>query len=274
MILIDGDKIVYSVGFATNKKDCDPEPIENALYLVKQIMRSIFSELGNDDYRLFLTSSDKSNYRFALAKTVQGSYVGYKGNRDPTQNQNMRPKPVHYDAIRDYMEKYWKAEMISNMEADDALGIYSDPESTILAHVDKDINMIPGWHYNIDTKEKYYVEDGEPLRLSDKNKILGGGWRFFYAQMLQGDSSDNIPGVPQHGPKRIITGFKKSGWEGINKYTQEEDVVQQVFDLYKREFQEEAKARFLEVADLLWIQRVENVYKSEWLKEIIDVLQE
>lgn len=270
--LIDGDKIVYSVGFATSRKDAEPEPVENALYLVKKTLQSIINKF-NGEYRLFLTSADHSNFRFDIAKTTQGRWSGYKGNRDPRVNPNAPGKPLHYEAIREYMIKHWEAEVISGMEADDALCIHQDPERTIMCHEDKDLNMMYGWHYNIRTHEIEWYEDGDLLELNEKGKIKGGGWRFFYAQMLMGDTSDNIPGVPGLGPKRIVQGYEKMFWEGINLHTEEKDVALQIFNCYNQNLDgspSEIYERYLEVADLLWMLRVPEKRKSTQLKEWIE----
>lgn len=200
---IDGDIICYSVGFASEhrqyvvggvsfqyKKDAlafceehdipaediiqttDPEPVEHALSSVKRMIANICESAECDDYTVFLTGSD--NYREELA-TIRP----YKGNRDA-------PKPYHYAAIKEYLLSVQNAVVCEGQEADDAMSIAAmqDPHGTVICTIDKDLNGTPGWHYNWNSPPLYFVEEDEANR-------------FFYMQLLTGDSTDNIPGLFQ-----------------------------------------------------------------------------
>ena len=95
--------------------------------------------------RLFLTSSDKSNFRFNVVETEGPRGMGYKAGRPP--------RPIHYQAARDYLiNKCGAEEVYMDMEADDALCMYQT-EDTIATHIDKDINMVVGRHLNWVTME-------------------------------------------------------------------------------------------------------------------------
>ena len=73
-------------------------------------------------------------------------------------------------------------------EADDYVSIYSyqaleEGKLPVVCHIDKDLNMIPGWHYNFKKEEFYYISPEE-------------SFTFMCRQLLSGDmSSDNIPGL-------------------------------------------------------------------------------
>jgi len=244
--LVDGDIICYRSGFAGNDK------LEASLGNAKLIVKGIIADLDVVDYQIYLTANDKSNFRYTTATTKE-----YKGNRKDS------PRPKFYEEIREYLIKNWGAEVISGQEADDALGI-NQTEETILCSVDKDLNMIPGWHYNFVRKEKYYVDDDDPLNFSveyrGKRKVYKldrGGIKWFYAQMLLGDVGDNIPGVKGFGPVAVDKALKDC-------YT-EEEMIEVVWNTYKEHGL--TKERFLEVADLLWIRRVPNQVKSEELQK-------
>src|SRR5690606_23836840 len=110
----------------------------------------------------------------------------YKGNRDKTH------KPKYAAQIRDYLVNVHGAELVVGQESDDAIGIaqmQAPAGSTIIVSTDKDMDMIPGYHYNWVKGEEYFVEQED----ADK---------FLFWQMLVGDPTDNIPGIRRVGTKR------------------------------------------------------------------------
>lgn len=169
-VLLDGDILTYRIGFTTEQ---DEEWVAAAR--IDDLIISILADCETDSYRVFLTSTDKSNFRYTL-------YPEYKANRTAA-------KPIHYEFIRKYLQDEYKAEVVYGEEADDALG-YNQTETTIIASIDKDLLMIPGKHYNFVKKEFYNISKQE-------------GLYNFYWQLLNGDTGDNIPGCPGIGPKKI-----------------------------------------------------------------------
>ena len=174
-LLIDGDVIVYRIGFATQHKDEDGEvvadPLAYALHSVKVYINGMIKKTKASKSRLFLTG--KGNFRL----TVDSEY---KANRKDTA------KPIHYQAIRDYMVKHLGAEVIEGIEADDKLAL-CQTEDTMIATIDKDLLMVAGKHYNFVTGVYRDVTQEE-------------GNRWFYTQMLIGDKVDNIIGLKGIGP--------------------------------------------------------------------------
>lgn len=168
--LIDGDILTYRIGFTTQEEESWV-----AFARIDELILSILADTGAKEYKVFLTSTDKSNFRYQI-------YPEYKGNRKA-------PKPIHYEDIRKYLVEVHEAEIIYGEEADDALG-YNQTEETIICSIDKDLLMIPGKHYNFVKKELYNISKQE-------------GLYNFYWQLLNGDIGDNIPGCPGVGPKKI-----------------------------------------------------------------------
>ncbi len=167
------------------------EPIENALHSLKMQINLIKNSMLTNDVHIYLTGKD--NFRIEL-------YPEYKANRaDAT-------KPYHYEGLRYYLTNYWDTHVVDGIEADDALGILqckanegnpltidAQPAS-VLCSIDKDLKMIPGWHFNWTTGEYDFVSPEQ-------------GIRNFYQQVLTGDSTDNIPGIYKIGPvkaKKIL----------------------------------------------------------------------
>lgn len=220
------------------------EPVENALFVCRRQIESILEATKATSHTIFLSANDGSNFRYAVAKIPGPHGAGYKAGRPE--------KPKYYEDIRNYLLEEWEADEIFEMEADDALGIYQT-EDTIACHQDKDIDMIPGNHYNFVTKEFYNAWDVGELYL-DKNKIKGVGVKWFYAQLLLGDNTDNIPGVKRYGPKTVYNLLKDLDTE--------EELLSAVWKVYKKKFKKEALDRIEEVANLLWILRTKEDNKG------------
>lgn len=158
--LIDGDIVTYRCAAANEQSD------ENiACWQAGEMIRRILHETNSFEPRVFLTGSN--NFRFDL-------YPEYKANRKDMQ------RPRHYAAVREYLCIEWGASVTDGYEADDAMGMEQE-ENTIICSIDKDMLMIPGWHYNFVKQIQKYVT---PLE----------GLRHLYKQAILGDKADNIPG--------------------------------------------------------------------------------
>lgn len=219
--LIDADVIRYAVGYVAAG-----EPVANCLHSVKMMIGDIVKNAGCDEYVCFLTG--QGNFRDDIA-TIRP----YKGNRT-------QPKPDHYDAITNYIMEHQNGEMVCGMEADDAMGItqFADYHigsegSTVIATIDKDLDQIPGWHYNWKRNSLYSVTMDE----ADK---------FFYTQLLTGDTVDNIQGVPGLG--------KVGAAKIIAACTTEEDMYWAAVCEYSKKYDKPMEA-LIENARLLWILR-------------------
>jgi hypothetical protein len=198
---IDADAFLWEFGSAT---DSEGRPVRWP-FLQARIqgrIASIVQATGADTYQLYLTSTDKSNFRFELA-TIKP----YKGNRSDV------PIPFHYNRIRKFLIKNRGAKEVFGMEADDALSIASWDAykeslrlsaktgitvlpNVILASRDKDLDMVPGFHYswqcgNQEEKSVWFQSELEGLKC-------------FYKQLLTGDATDNIPGLYNVGKKSSL----------------------------------------------------------------------
>jgi 5'-3' exonuclease len=164
--LIDGDIVTFRSAFSA--EDEEEDWIANAR--AGNLIEEICDETDSGEIKVWL--SGKNNFRYTV-------YPEYKANRRDMS------RPKWELTVKDYLVSHWKAQYTDGHEADDALG-YSQTENTIICTTDKDLNMIPGWHYNFVQRKKYFVSDFEAIS-------------FFYQQMLIGDPVDNIKGVPGIG---------------------------------------------------------------------------
>ena len=195
-VVIDGDQLVYAAGFA-----CKDEPISHACQMVKKGLEKVLSDCGTEEYELYIGGT--GNFREEVAITK-----GYKANRTAA-------RPLHYEEIRDYMQRTWGAVTVDGMEVDDKVSmlLYEDfkehgEEGTIiLSSPDKDLNNTPGWHYNPRTREVRYINAVQAMR-------------HFWYQMLCGDTVDNIQGLPR-GTNELITryGLSKVCLRGVGAGT-------------------------------------------------------
>lgn len=218
LALIDGDILVYRVGFSTNEPDEEKFALSRMGNFVDRLIRLE----GIETYEGYLTG--KNNYRSEIA-TEQA----YKGNRKDAR------KPVHYDSLREYLISKWGFTVVNGQEADDAMGIkaYELPEdSSCIMTIDKDLDMIRGWHYNFVKEDLYYVTEKEAI----KN---------FYIQILTGDRVDNIPGIKGIGPVKA----KKI----LENCTTEKSLFKAVSEKYDHDID-----KLTERGRLLWIRRKEK----------------
>lgn len=215
--LIDADFLVYRIGFTT-ENDTQAEAEARLTELLTDI---VYFKLKAEDYKAYITG--KSNFRFDIAVTHP-----YKGNRKDFV------KPKHYEALRSRLIRLG-AVVTEGEEADDAVGIECCKANYWMVHQDKDLNQLPGWHYNPVKGEKYYVTEFE-------------GLKSFYKQLLMGDRVDNIVCLKGIGTVKADKILKDC--------TTEIELYQAVSEAYEKT--EEPAERLLENARLLWLRRTEG----------------
>ena len=222
---IDGDVVLYSVAFAA--KD---DPISYACNSVRSALQNIMDAVGAEGAEVYLTGGDNYRHQYAMPE------YPYKGNRSGD-------KPEHFVELRKFMIDSLGAVVAEGEEADDLLGIDAVQRGHGIATIDKDLWGVPGWHYNFKRKELSEVspEDAD---------------RFFYQQLLTGDSTDNIPGLYK------MTG-KKATQKVLNPIG-EMTYVQEMYD-YVHKVYTSALPCYADVHDLLlgigrllWIRRQEG----------------
>jgi hypothetical protein len=232
-----------ATGWVNGETDCfsivpevQIEPLEYCLHSVKQTVRSIYEALNTNKFTLYL--SGENNFRKELNPE-------YKANRDPLH------KPAYYNEITEYLIKHWDAQVVNRIEADDAMAIeqwrawYDGyPEKTVICTIDKDLDQIPGWHYNFVQRRKYWITEFE-------------GLRNFYTQLLVGDRADNIQGVYGLGEKTVAKLF-----QNVDTEIMLWDIV---YTQYKKAYPDLLEDDLMKViklnADMLWILRYPQ---DEW----------
>jgi hypothetical protein len=155
------------------------EPVEYALQTVKNHISGIKKKLGVDNYYGYIGRGD--SWRVGASTILE-----YKGDR----KNNL--KPLLLDEIEDYLLKHHNAIEVRNKEADDqcVIDCYQN-DSHILCGVDKDYNGSEVTFFNVDKSDKpLRIRGLGSLWLDDKSSVRGIGRKFFYHQIMSGDSSD------------------------------------------------------------------------------------
>lgn len=163
--LVDGDLLVYRIGFTTEDVD-----VGIAKWRLSELLKTILEGVQATEFQVYLTASNDGT---AFRKQA---YSEYKANRKA-------PRPIHYEALRYHLVTEHGASVSTTIEADDAIGIDAgNTPDCVIVSIDKDLLQIPGRHYNF-VKQQFTTVNNH------------SGIRFFYKQLLMGDKADNIKGV-------------------------------------------------------------------------------
>ena len=213
LAIIDGDILRYEIGFAAEasvKYAAQDEAVLPTFEYVRELLErrieEIMEETECEEYKLYITEGE--SFRYEVAKTVP-----YKGTR---KNQ----KPWHFKNLTVYMIHNMNTEVVDNgLEADDAMAMAAmrDGEGSVLCSRDKDLRQVPCNFYSWELGSQPRVG---PIRIGytgelqmDGKKLFGTGGLWLQAQMLMGDSADNIPGLPGVGPVRAYNLLKDCSLE-------------------------------------------------------------
>lgn len=205
--LLDTDCVAYWAAAG-----CDDMPVAAVYRKVRDRIEGICDQIQTDDIRCYLTGPN--NFRDLIA-----TYQTYKGNRYDRDGKRTKPQPKWLKEARQFIMEQFNGILCEGQEADDALAMAqveinaSQDSHSIISSIDKDLRIVPGLHHDMNSG---YVEEITKLgylKLDDKKKLRGGGLKFFYAQLLMGDSADWIPGLPKVTPwmKETFNGIKRLG---------------------------------------------------------------
>lgn len=205
--LIDADNVAFAC--AASAEDSE---LWVATSRADQMIENILHQSGSTEYELWLTGG--KNFRYTV-------YPEYKANRADSY------RPKWEKETKQHMRDKWQANTTDGIEADDMLGIRATElgDSSILIHLDKDINQIPGMHYNWElTRKGTIVREWKKYYVTPEE-----GNYFFYYQLLTGDPTDNIKGVSGIGPKKAAALLDNHGphewYEAIRDcYSSEEEL--------------------------------------------------
>ena len=167
-LLIDGDVFVFRCAYnAQEQVDWGNGLISSwvdtfkAQRMLKRTLTNLKEKLNAED--MIIALSSPVSFRKSLAPS-------YKENR------LFREPLLAYKSLRDFIKKSYASQELSGLEGDDVLGILAtspEQKDTIIISLDKDLQQIPGKHYNIDKPDQGVTE------VTSHQATL-----FFYTQIL------------------------------------------------------------------------------------------
>lgn len=250
ILLVDGDALAYST--AGN----DSTPIGVARHNLMDRVAAAKAIAGADGVRILTTArSSHKGFRFAVARRKP-----YQGHRQGGH------RPKNWEGLRTMLENGTipDVELTTIAEADDLFGKYATefgPENVVIHTEDKDMRMVPGWHLDWQTNTMHFVPEGT-WELEHNGKVYGRKW--FWLQMLQGDTADNIPGLPNLHPDNRPAGRvgPKTAEAMLARASNEREAQLIVGDAYREYYDmPDYRVELLEQGILLWMRRDQH---SSW----------
>lgn len=171
VLAVDGDIIAYKTAAV-----CEDHFEGACEAIVDSTLREIATDTGISAMRIYL--SGERNFRYDVAVTKP-----YKGNRATMV------RPQYLETTKQYMADKYGAVRVDGYEADDAIATDMTVNGAVHCGIDKDILQVAGEHYN------YIKKEWTTITPDDAELIL-------YRQILMGDNSDNVPGLPRVGEKK------------------------------------------------------------------------
>jgi len=151
--LIDGDLVAFRCAASVEPNGEE----EIAVLRCDRLMMELLHSTSSDAYNCFLTGSN--NFR----RKVNPEYKANRKDKEP---------PRFLQQCREFLIKEWNAQVSDGCEADDLLGIYQQKEDTKIISLDKDLLMVPGWHYNWLHSDTTFTTPLDGLRKFYKQMML------------------------------------------------------------------------------------------------------
>nr|DAR13904.1 MAG TPA: Exodeoxyribonuclease [Caudoviricetes sp.] len=198
ILLMDGDGACYQAAFSV-------KTLPTAIKRVQQDVLTKMFMAGCGRARVHLTAKGNRKAergRVRAAKPYQGSRKG-------------KPKPPLLEPLREALAASGGLPEVSfilqtEVEADDAIIMdsYTFKHNGVVVSPDKDLRQTIHPWYDIGTG---LVDEGASpgwlglvdMERTGTQKLVGRGMEFFWAQMLMGDTADNVAGLTRYEGKTI-----------------------------------------------------------------------
>ena len=186
LILIDGNSYIHRAFHAIPRLTDSRGNAVNAVFgFMKMLKKVIADEAPSHVFVAF--DHKKPTFRHK-------DFKAYKAHREAIDPELAQQFPRVFKVLGALNMKCLDYE---GFEADDIIGLLHRGDSVCVGQ-DKDLLTVPGLHYNYRVKEYEDVSEEQALR-------------YFYGQMLTGDSADNIPGLSNTSAEtRTAFGLRKA----------------------------------------------------------------
>jgi 5'-3' exonuclease len=188
--IIDADSILFAI--CVDKKQDDYQ-IAHFGAQAERSLNDVIEEFNNYFLKILMDSGCIQYVAFLTAGSHRYSfYPEYKANRKKLE------KPRFLKELTAYAIETLGFCRVDGYEADDLVNMCKEQlgDNTLLVHTDKDLDQIPGNHFNYKKPEFYDIsEDTAQLNL--------------WTQVITGDSIDNIKGIPGKGSAFAAKVFKQ-----------------------------------------------------------------
>ena len=232
---IDADSIVYRIALKTDIS------LKKAMEYYDRAIEEIQWETCSG--RVYVALKGEGNFRY----DIEPDYKGQRKVSNVDEAVVERRKDLNEYA---YSLGHFKSD---NCEADDVVSIWAQQsldakEHYVIAHIDKDIDMVEGWHYNFTKETLYYICKDQ-------------GYRKMCLQMLTGDSTDNIQGLVGIGPKKA---------EKLLADVPQPDMLDKVREAWEEAHPEDWQERLEVCWNLLYMRRTWDGFKRLTIKDTLE----
>lgn len=261
ILLYDGDGGCYQSAAGAAKQETAMRRFE------RDILENMFLA-GCTKARVHLTPS-------GCFKNGRHLLLGAKKYQDNRSNKN---KPQHLEYLRspasvEYFKDHEDIEIILNyrVEADDALMMdHYRYHNGILVSPDKDLNISPFKSYKAELGKHLVLPEGDRYGWIDRefwltpsqkpsSKMIGKGTKFFLAQLLMGDTADNVKGILKLNGKLCGEG---AAFDALNPIKDEHEAVNFIIEAYKKIDQ-----NIIPEAEAMWLLRNPSDNAFKYLSE-------
>ncbi len=213
LYIIDGHAHIYAAYYAPMRPLTGPsgEPTKAAYIFTTAVLGLI--QRQNPDMLVVAMDSKAPTFRTEI-------YAEYKANRPPMPDD----MPTQIDRIEQILDAMNIPVLrLDGFEADDIIGTLAkkagaDGYDCLICSKDKDILQLLDEHISaFDIKTDTSMD---PAAMTEKMGITPA--QFTDCLALQGDTSDNVPGIPDVGPKTALDWIRKYGSiENLYKHVDE-----------------------------------------------------
>lgn len=257
VLLLDADQHIYKAASTAKRIDT----------AIRRFYQSVLEEkffVNSKEVRAYITPSNNFKCGRFLLPTVK-PYQGQRATREELPlkaplKEHLIANPFEYSAqgieiVFDYMQ-----------EADDIIIADSIEFGTrgIVSSFDKDMNLCrgPKWNPELGTVDVIDTDYGWIDYSKEKGKVISHGTSFFWAQMLMGDSADNVKGI-------IKLAGKSCGPAGAYKFLEEFKTEREAANAVVAAYAE-INQNFLAEAECLWLRRSKDDSAFKYIHPLLE----